>query len=78
MVCTKDFYEGEELEAILEAIDEKIQHKDDQFRVDVDGLVRELEVEPPKADVNVKNARNFGSLNKVFLNIKIGNALISI
>lgn len=78
MVCTKDFYEGEDLEAILEAIDEKIQHKDDQFRVDVDGLIRELEAEPPKADVNVKNARNIGSLNKVFLNIKIRNTQISI
>lgn len=78
MVCTKDFYKGEDLEAILEAIDEKIQHKDDQFRVDVDGLIRELEAEPPKADVNVKNVRNFGSLNKVFLNIKIRNTQISI
>lgn len=49
MPCQENFYAGEDLETILEAIDEEILDKDVEFTAKVHVLVREIE-EPLKIE----------------------------
>ena len=48
MACREDFYTGEKLEAIFEAIGENIWDKDVRLTAEVDDLIRQSETEPPK------------------------------
>ena len=74
MACQEDFYAGENLEAILEAIGENIWHKDVQFNAEVDDLIRESEAELPygyKCGYKCEKCEKMSSQNKVSLDIKI-------
>ena len=46
MACQEDFYVGEDLEAILAAIDEDIWDNDDGFNAEIDSLISDIEKEP--------------------------------
>ena len=49
MAYLEDFYTGEDLKAILEAIDEDIWDKDIELTAEVDVLIWEIEEEPSKS-----------------------------
>ena len=65
MACQEDFYGDEILEAIYEAIGEDIWDRE------VDDLVRQSEVEPPKYGFKCKKCEKISSQNKVPLDIEI-------
>ena len=46
MACQEDVYVGEDLEAILAAIDEDIWDNDDGFNAEIDSLISDIEKEP--------------------------------
>ena len=48
MTYQEDFYTGEDLEAILEAIDKEIWDKDVEFTGEIDVLIWEIEEKPSK------------------------------
>ena len=54
MACKEDFYTGEDLEAILEAIYDDVWDKDDDFNEEIDTLIQEIEEEPPKSGFKCK------------------------
>ena len=74
MACQEDFYAGENLEAILEAIGEDIWHKDVQFTAEVDDIIRKSGAEPPKYGYKCEKCEKLSSQNKVSLDIKIRKA----
>ena len=51
MAYQEDFYTGEDLEAILEAIDKEIWDKDVEFTAEIDVLVWEIEEKPSRSGV---------------------------
>jgi hypothetical protein len=70
MACQQDFYAGEDLEAILDAIDEDIWDKDEELNAEIDSFILGIE-EPSKAVLSVKYVRNCASQNKVSQGIKM-------
>ena len=57
MACKEDFYTGEDLEAILEAIYDDVWDKDDDFNEEIDTLIQEIEEEPPKSGFKCKKCK---------------------
>ena len=71
MACREDFYAGEKLEAIFEAIGENIWDKDVRLTAEVDDLIRQSETEPPKYGFKCEKCEKLSSQNKVSVGIKI-------
>ena len=71
MACWEDFYAGEKLEAIFEAIGENIWDKDVRLTAEVDDLIRQSETEPPKYGFKCEKCEKLSSQNKVSVGIKI-------
>ena len=71
MACWEDFYAGEKLEAIFEAIGEDIWDKGVRLTAEVDDLISQSEAEPPKYGFKCEKCEKLSNQNKVSLGIKI-------
>ena len=71
MACREDFYAGEKLEAIFEAIGEDIWDKGVRLTAEVDDLRSQSEAEPPKYGFKCEKCEKLSNQNKVSLGIKI-------